>query len=106
MILLCFCHCIGVSQRHLEQKVLHAEHAHLCSALPTSEILPELYSASAITLRTMDEVDAASTRVRKNGVLLRKLGQYRRYPVSDLCRVLDKFRPLKYLAKDLREGQL
>ena len=86
--------------------MLHAEHAHLCYALPTSQILPELYSASVITSDQMDEVDAGSTRLRKNGILLRKLADYRRYPVRDLCSALDKFKPFKHLAKDLKEGQL
>ena len=54
----------------------------------------------------MDEVDAGSTRLRKNGILLRKLADYRRYPVRDLCSALDKFKPFKHLAKDLKEGQL
>ena len=85
--------------------MLHAEHAHLCKALPTSQILPELYSASIITSYDMDEVDAADTRQDKSRRLLRCL-ERRDYPIEDLCSVLDKREPLTYLAKNLRAGQL
>ena len=85
--------------------MLHAEHAHLCKALPTPEILPDLYSASIITSYEMEEVDAADTRLDKNRRLLRYL-ERRDYPIKDLCSALDKHEPLKYLAKNLRAGQL
>ena len=85
--------------------MLHAEHAHLCKALPTPEILPELYSASIITSYQMDKVDAADTKRDKNRRLLRYL-EGRNYPIKDLCSVLDKLEPLRYLAKELRRGQL
>ena len=85
--------------------MLHAEYAKLCNALPTSEILPELYSARLITLDEMDEVDAADTRRNKNRRLLRFL-ERRNYPIQDLSGALDKLEPLKYLAKNLRAGQL
>ena len=85
--------------------MLHAKHAHLCKALPTPEILPELYSASIITSYEMDKVDAADTKRDKNRRLLRYL-EGRNYPIKDLCSVLDKLEPLRYLAKELRRGQL
>jgi len=85
--------------------VLHDEHAHLCNTLSTSSILPELYSARVIDSDQMDRVDAAETRRDKNRRLLRYL-ERRRYPITDLCGVLDKFKPFEYLAKELRKGQL
>ena len=105
-VLLCFlCHRVGVSQRRLERKALHDEHAHLCDTLSTSSILPELYSAGVITSDQMDRVEAAETRRDKNRRLLRYL-EYGRHPITDLCGVLDKFKPFEYLANELRAGQL
>ena len=85
--------------------MLHDQHAHLCNTLSTSSILPELYSARVIDSDEMDRVDAAETRRDKNRRLLRYLGQ-RRYPIKDLCGVLDKLKVFEYLAKELRAGQL
>ena len=102
---LLFFHCTEVSQRHLERKVIHSEHARLCDTLSPSSILPELYSANVIDSDEMDRVDAAETRRDKNRRLLRCL-ERRRYPIKDLCDVLDKFKPFEYLAKELRAGQL
>lgn len=85
--------------------MLHSEHARLCNTLSPSSVLPELYSAGVITLDEMDRVDAADTRRDKNRRLLRYLAE-RRYPIKDLCTVLDKFTPFEYLAKELRAGQL
>jgi len=105
-VLLCFlCHRVGVSQRRLERKVLHDEHARLCNTLSPSSILPELYSARIVNPYQMDRVDAAETRRDKNRRLLRCL-EYRRYPIRDLCGVLDKLKVFEYLAKELRAGQL
>ena len=104
-VLLCFlCLRVEVSQRRLEKKALHDEHAHLCDTLSTSSILPELYSAGVITSDQMDRVEAAETRRDKNRRLLRYL-EYRRYPIKDLCGVLDTLKPFEYLAKELRAGQ-
>ena len=85
--------------------MLHDQHAHLCNTLSTSSILPELYSARVIDSDEMDRVDAAETRRDKNRRLLRCL-EYRRYPIKDLCGVLDKLKVFEYLAKELRAGQL
>lgn len=85
--------------------MLLAEHARLCKTLSPSSILPELYSARVITSDQMDEVDAADTKLDKNRRLLRYL-ERRRYPIKDLCTVLDKFEPFEYLAEELRAGQL
>ena len=84
--------------------MIHSEHARLCDTLSASSILPELYSARIITSEQMDEVDAADTRRGKNRRLLSCL-ELRRYPIKDLCGVLDKFKPFEYLAKELRAGQ-
>ena len=81
------------------------KYAELCRELPASGIVSDLYSARCITLYMMEEVDSASTRLEKNKRLLRFL-QDRQYPVTDICEVLDKFEPFKYLAENLRAGQL
>ena len=85
--------------------MLHDQHAHLCNTLSMSSILPELYSARVIDSDEMDRVDAAETRRDKNRRLLRYL-ERRRYPIKDLCGVLDKLKVFEYLAKELRAGQL
>ena len=85
--------------------MLHDQHAYLCNTLSTSSILDELYSDRVIDSDEMDRVDAAETRRDKNRRLLRYL-QRRRYPIKDLCGVLDKLKVFEYLAKELRAGQL
>jgi len=100
------CHCAGVSQRHVESKVLHAKHAHLCKALSTSEIVDELYSGDVITSYEMGQLANATDTERDKNRRLLKFLERRHYPIKDLCRVLDKFEPFKYLANDLRAGQL
>ena len=80
------------------------KYADLCDQLSAADIVSELFSAGCITSYMMDEVDAANTKLEKNKRLLRCL-EVRRYPVADLCKVLDKFEPFKYLAENLRAGQ-
>lgn len=81
------------------------KYADLCDQLSASEIVSQLYSARYITMHMMEQVDAASTQLQKNKCLLRYL-QRRRYPVTEICEVLDKFEAFKYIAENLRAGQL
>ena len=81
------------------------KYADLCDQLSAADIVSELFSARCITSYMVDEVDAANTKLEKNKRLLRFL-ERRPYPVTDLCKVLEKFEPFKYLAENLRTGQL
>ena len=91
------------AERHLEMSVLHAEHADLSRTLRASEIVADLYSADVISSSDMESVDGATTRQKKNEIILREL-KYRRYPITDLCEALDKCPSLRYLADHLRTG--
>ena len=91
------------SERRLERSVLHAKYAHLSRTLCASEIMADLYSAHVINLSDMERVDDATTRQKKNEIILREL-TYRIHPITDLCGALDKCASLRYVADDLRTG--
>ena len=94
-----------ITQRYLERKVLHAKHAYLSRTLRASEIMAYLYSANVITSSDMESVDAAATSQDKNEIILRQLKRCE-YPITKLCEALDKCASLRYVAADLRKGQL
>ena len=94
-----------ITQRYLERKVLHAKHAHLSRTLRASEIMADLYSAGAITSNELEKVDAATTSQEKNEIILRGLKRCE-YSITPLCEALDRCASLRYVAADLRKGQL
>ena len=94
-----------ITQRYLERKVLHAKHAYLSRTLRASEIMADLYSADVIDSSDMERVDAATTSQDKNEIILRELKRCE-YSITPLCKALDKRASLRYVAADLRKGQL
>ena len=68
--------------------------------------MDELYSANVITSYQMGKLTNSTDTERDKNRRLLKFLERRHYPIKDLCGVLDKFEPFKYLADDLRAGQL
>ena len=85
--------------------MLQDQHANLCRSLASSEIVAELYSNGVILVDQMEAVQSATTTLEKNRLLLKAMRR-RDFPVTDLCRVLEKLVPFKEIAAQLKAGLL
>ena len=65
--------------------------------------MADLYSANVIRSSDMERVDGAATTRDKNEIILRAL-KLCRYPITELCKALDKCASLRYVADDLKTG--